>query len=805
MFRRRLASSLVALVAIAGGLTASARSTPELLEDGTWARAGHAPVPLEHTGPVQAGAATGDITPPPGAPMTGFYVARHCGVTAAGEPALETQDWMREIEEDPTSAPYAPGQCLAQRAGPDTDFYAKTFPAAEGRFGRLRANAFVIDDGERKVAIVSVDLPGFFGEMHEAVAHRIASTGITRENLLVSASHTHTGPGGYFQQNLGWALLGGDVLDPRIFEAITTGIADAVLSADARLQPAQLAAGETLIEGANGNRRGSQWELNPEAILEIDPRNAPRLGMIRIDAADGTPIGVITNFSTHGTIGNTFNMWHTGDDKAWVGRFVEQGIRDDAGLPREHPIVDATLNGAQGDIGSGGCSRPWDSLDGSDFDDLSCMESAGARQAPHYLDLWRSLGEQLRDDVTVDARFDHVCFCGQEVPDDPYDPFDRGEWVPENDDPAYFNVAQIAIQGEGKAPVTLSPGHHRRTPTLLGPPGVSPKNVRIQVLRVGDTAFATIPGEPTITTGRRIERSVKAAFAGMVERVWATGLANDHNAYYATIQEYEAYQYEGGWSFYGQQSGNLIKWRLVQLAQWMALGEPVPACTEERFCVENPDTSDLTADPEPLLPDIGAGEVIAQPSDVARFTGTSFTWWGGGPGAEWRPGEKIVSLQLLDGEDWVEVASDLDPVIPLRYQKRYGRHWFQAMFDPTAAQPLGTYRFVVTGEYATGPSETAPYTITSEPFAVGSYDGLTVSSLGDGVYGVRHPSPDRLRNFRFRPLDAIGWEITGTLNGDPFSATAPFALAAGDELIVPAGGITDASGNTNAAQVVITG
>lgn len=792
---------LVAISTVAGSLVAQADGAPTMLPNGTWAIAPYAGVAPAPTGTLRAGAASGDISPPVGSPMTSFYVGRNCPAGAAIEAAVKANDKIRQIQEDPTEAPYAPSQCTAAPLGPDTDGYAKLNPASQGRYGRLRAQSFVIDDGERKVAIVSVDLPAIFGEMHDAVANRIADIGIPRDDLLISASHTHTGPGGYFQQNLAWATIGGDALDPRIFEAITSGIANAVRLANARLQPAKLAAGESLVQ-LNGNRRGAQWLYNPEAQLGIDPRNAPRLGMIRLDAADGTPIGVITNYSTHGVIGNIANMWQTGDDKAWVGRLVEAGIRAEANLPADHPIVDTTLNGAQGDIGTGSCTRPFP-MDGADFRDFICMESAGARQAAEYLTLWRSLGSQLRDDVTVDARFDMVCFCGQEVADDPYDPFDRGTWVPVNDDPKYFNVGITAIQGEGRAPATIFPGHHRRQPLLIATPGGSPKNVRIQVLRVGNTAFASMPGEPTITMGRRVERSVKAALAGIADNVWVAGLGNDHNAYFATIQEYEAYMYEGGWSFYGQQTGNLLKRRLVDLATWMAGGEPVPACTEERNCVNNPDTSDLSAEPEPFVID-PAPEIFSQPADVERFVGTNFAWHGGGPSAEWRPTQAAATLQRRIDGVWTDVASDLDPVIPLRYGKRYGRHRFTALFDPVADQPVGTYRFVVNGAYATAPRATTPYSLTSREFEIVPSTKLRLVKTGS-TWAVEQPEPDRLRNYRWRARNPVAWSVSGELDGAPFSATDAFSIPAGSTLVVPAGGITDSNGNTNGAAITITG
>lgn len=804
---RRIVAVVVALTATAGTALAAVEP-PRLMPDGVYARPSYTAV-VPEPGTLRAGAANGDITPPFGGPSTGFYVIRHCASTGA-EPIVRFDEVAREVSGDPTEAPYAASSCVGPKASPDTDLYAKTFPASFGRYGRLRANAFVLDDGDTKVALVSVDLPGFFGEMHQAVANRIARLGIPRENLLVSASHTHTGPGGYFQQNLGWAALGGDLYDPRIFEVITTGIVDAITRAHDALRPAKLASGSALVDGLNGNRRGSQWQLNPEASLGIDPRNAPRIGMIRIDGTDGRPIGAITNFSSHGTIGGTENLWLTGDDKGWVSRLVEDGIGGDA--------VVASLNGAQGDIGSAasdtggwpGGGSDWGGTSGllgttHIFGQLAKMENAGRRQAPHQLALWASLADDLRADVSLDARLDTVCFCGQEVPDDPYDPFDRGTYDPPSDDPMRHRVTDIGIIGNENQPfpATVIPGQHRKSPLLVGPPPLSPKNVRIQVMRVGDVALATMPGEPTITMGRRIERSVKAALNGdapdaLVREVWTTGLANDHTAYFSTPQEYEGYQYEASWSMFGPQTGNEMKRRLVQLAEWMARGEPVAPCTLERACVENPDTSPLTAEPQPVAYDVGAGTAVRQPTDVERFEGTSFSWIGGSPSEELHQNDAFVVLHRVVGDTDVPVATDMDQVIPVKYRKRYGQHRYTALFDPTVDWPAGEYFFRVVGR-RNDPVAPDIYSIDSAHFTVAPSTALSLVARGGGRFDIQHPVPDPFTNFRWRARHAATAVATGTLNGEPVTFTGSIVLAPGDTLSIPAGGIVDPYGNTNDA------
>lgn len=791
-----------------------------------------APAPQACRAVFCAGASTADITPPVTSPQFA-YTFRHCAVSdpvdaAAHVGGVEGAPFVYpdHVEEGIAWALGGGTQCASNKLAPDTDGYAKTFPPSEGTYGRLQANAFVLRDAAgTSVAIVQVDLGGLPGEVHEAVAKRIVSkTGIGREHLLISATHTHGSVGGIFQYQ-GYALLGGDEYDPRIYEAVVAGITRSVLEAHARLRPAKLAVGEGEILDANHNRRSGAWALNPEAQDAdgdgvVPPRDAPRLLVIRVDTTDGIPLGVITNYANHGVIHGTFNWYLSGDNQGAATRSVARGIRteaEEAGIdfPKGWEVVDALTNGAAGDISPdcdrGGFSYSQYGRFEIPFEEFACMENAGARQTPEALRVWRDLAPSLSADVTLDARFDWVCFCGQQVPDDIYDDYDRDPWVPANDDPDYFGTSIEAILGgddEQPLPFTVFPAHHKEKPRLIGSQ-TNPSITRIQLLRIGRLALASMPGEPTIQMGRRIERSVQAALGDLVDRVVTVGLANDYDSYMATIQEYEKYAYEGGFSLFGQQTGNLLKARLVQLAGWMRARAAVPECTRERGCIEHPDTTFLAADPQPLTPDVRAGEPLAQPSSVQRFVGTRFSWLGGGPGAEWSPDDPLVEVQRRAGKKWVTVASDLDTEVPVHYDKWAGVHRWDAYFDPPKDQPAGTYRFRVTGHFGGGPGIRSPYELVSGSFTVSPSTALAIAKAGS-AYQAQNPAPDPNLNYRYRTLVAATATVTGTLThagGGSETVTLPatFTLASGDTLSVAPGGVVDAWGNTNAQALMSTG
>jgi hypothetical protein len=765
-----------------------------------------------------AGAATGDITPPITSPQWA-YTARNCAEAMAAESSGFAVDPQDHVEE---GAAYLLGggpSCVANKVGPDTELYAKTWPPSEGTFGRLQANAYVLDDGKgQRVAIVQADLGGIPGEVHTYVADHLAAVGIDRAHLVISATHTH-GSVGAMWQNGGYAALGGDEYDPRVFYGVANGLITAITRAAGRLAPAKLAVGIGQITNANHSRRGGAFHLNPESKPEIlspaDTQNAYRFVAVRIDRLDGVPLGLITNFSNHGVIVETFNYYLNGDQASEATRSVSRAIRaaaeeDGVHFPAGWEVVDALTNGAQGDITPEADDAGWNydaygydsGLDRSPpFGQFAKMENGGMRQTPEAVRLWRELGSQLTTDVTLDARLDFVCFCGQSVPDDPNDPYDSGADVLNNpsDDPGYFATSRQAILGTGdkaKFDQTVFPSHHREKPLIVGVPGVSPHNARVQVIRINDVGLASVPGEATIQMGRRIERSVQAASGGLFKDVFVIGLANDYASYMATIQEYETYEYEGSFSLFGQQTGNLLKLRLSKLAELMKAGQPVPPCTLDRDCLEPPPTTELAVAPIATVPDVLAGTPEAQPVDVQRFTGTSFSWIGGAPSAEWKQNDAVVELQRQSGTTWETVTSDLDSRLPVHYEKCGGENHWAAYTDPAVDAPTGRYRFHVTGHSAVAAGVVSPYVLDSAPFEVTPYSYATVVPVGGGTYAVGNPAPDPLANYRYRPRTNAAASIAG--------AGPTFTLAAGTTRVIQPGGITDAYGNTNSQTITVT-
>ena len=105
--------------------------------------------------------------------------------------------------------------------------------AADRAVDPLFARAFVLDNGATRIAIVVVDSCMLPRELLDEVKTRASQlTGIPVENMLISATHTHSAP----------ASMGclGSRSDPEYPAFLVPQIVRAIQLAHERLQPAQI-------------------------------------------------------------------------------------------------------------------------------------------------------------------------------------------------------------------------------------------------------------------------------------------------------------------------------------------------------------------------------------------------------------------------------------------------------------------------------------------------------------------------------------------------------------------------------------
>ncbi|MGH7138448.1 MAG: neutral/alkaline non-lysosomal ceramidase N-terminal domain-containing protein, partial [Pirellulales bacterium] len=152
----------------------------------------------------------------------------------------------------------------------------------------LHARCLVLDDGNTKLALVVCDLLGIHRLVSDEARRRIAeATGIPRENVLVSATHTHSA----------CSALGQDIFkyDQQLDEYqqfVARRIADGVTCAVNNLQPAELAFLKVEAPEHVFNRR---WFMRPGSVppnpfggADLVKMNPPSGGPNLLDPAGPT-------------------------------------------------------------------------------------------------------------------------------------------------------------------------------------------------------------------------------------------------------------------------------------------------------------------------------------------------------------------------------------------------------------------------------------------------------------------------------------------------------------------------------------
>lgn len=201
---------------------------------------------------------------------------------------------------------------------------------ATGIKDELFAKSMVLEDGKNIVAFVALDMIGVEREDVLNIREKVfKQTGIPEENIMVSATHTHTGPP--VVRN-----LFADKKDEKYMEYVTKKAADAAIVAFNKRIPVQVGCGTGIEKDIAFNRRykmkdgkvvsnpGIGNPLVEEAAGPIDPDVA----VMRIDDLEGHPVGVVTNYACHlDTVGGMeYSADFPGELSAVVKKVLGQGV-----------------------------------------------------------------------------------------------------------------------------------------------------------------------------------------------------------------------------------------------------------------------------------------------------------------------------------------------------------------------------------------------------------------------------------------------------------------------------------------------
>lgn len=493
----------------------------------------------------------------------------------------------------------------------------------------LFVRAVVMEAGGRRTAWVNAEICFITLAIKSAVMEGIAHLGFTEDTVMLTAQHTHGGPGGYSHFALYNMSIPGFV--PEVFHVIVEGVVDAIVRAERQMRPAAIrrASGEfPLDRDVAFNRSLIAYNSNPEMVEKVAEKDANlaldrSMLLFRFDAMDGTPIATWNFFGVHATSISNDSHRICSDNKGYAAELMERdGVisvfaQRKAGDVTPNFVFDRKKKWTRG--------KSEDDFESArDNGRLQFEQAAGlARDAAQSAPLPAVIDSMLAwvdfSQAVVDTEFSHGDADARTGPACHGVGFARGTREGPGMSPVLAEVATILsrslrmwelltarwmtperaervrmkYQAQGTKDILFEAGERRilgfRNISKLPLPGWAdgglaafkrfyangslgenpwiPQVLPLQLVIVGDCAFAGVPGEVTTIAGRRIENALLEILSerGVTEVVVAS-YCNGYCGYFCTFEEYEVQAYEGGHTVFGRHSLGAMQTKFKHMA-----------------------------------------------------------------------------------------------------------------------------------------------------------------------------------------------------------------------------------------------
>ncbi|KAM9837123.1 neutral ceramidase [Aulostomus maculatus] len=543
---------------------------------------------------------------------------------------------------DPPQQPYLIGVGRADCTGPPADIplmgYANPQQTAAGIHTRLFSRAFIIDDGRRRVVFVTVDV-GMISqrlrlEVLEALQVKYGDQ-YRQDNVVLSGTHTHAGPAGYFQYTLFMISSKGYIRSA--IQPLVDGIVRSIEKAHCNMRLGRIFRNRGELEDSSRNRSPHSYLNNPEDERHRYKHNTDnQVVVLKFTDLNGQDIGMLSWFAVHAVSMNYTNRMVSSDNVGYASYLLEQ-CKNTGAPPSQGTFVAGFSSSNLGDVSpntrgprcvntglacdylnsscpDGGTKMCQAFGPGEDmFDSTRIIAHNMYRKAK---ELYATAAEEVTGalhsahqwvnmtDVSVQLNDTHmVQTCKPALGHS----FAAGT----TDGGGDLNFTQGALEGDpfwdgirdtllGK-PSNQTQECHRPKPILFNtgemnwPLPWHPQIVDVQIITIGSIAVVAVPGEMTTMSGRRLREAVKQELqAGGAFRdleVVIAGLSNVYTHYITTYEEYQVQRYEGASTIYGPHTLSAYLHRYRGLARAIAqdkvselpLGPPPPFFQENLF------------------------------------------------------------------------------------------------------------------------------------------------------------------------------------------------------------------------------
>ncbi|XP_039727747.1 neutral ceramidase isoform X1 [Pteropus medius] len=477
--------------------------------------------------------------------------------------------------------------------------YGKSGQNAQGLLTRLYSRAFIMaePDGSNRMVFVSIDIGMVSQRLRLEVLNRLHNkygSLYRRDNVILSGTHTHSAPAGYFQYTV--FVIASEGFSNRTFEYMVTGIMKSIEMAHTNMKPGKIFFNKGNVDGAHINRSPYSYLQNPQSERARYSSNTDKeMAVLKMEDLNGDDLGVISWFAIHPVSMNNSNHLVNSDNMGYASYLFEKE-KNKGYLPGQGPFVAAFASSNLGDVSPNilgpRCINTGESCDnanstcpiggstmcmamGPGQDMLESTQIIGRILYQEAKELYASASQEVTGpltsahqwvnmtDVTVLLNSTHTAktckpalgysFAAGTIDGAGSLNFTQGMTV---SDP-FWDTLRDQLLGKPSEEIKEC---HKPKPVLIhtgelsNPHPWHPDIVDVQIITLGSLAIVAMPGELTTMSGRRLREAVKAEFAtyGMKNMtVVISGLCNVYTHYITTYEEYQVQRYEAASTIYG--------------------------------------------------------------------------------------------------------------------------------------------------------------------------------------------------------------------------------------------------------------
>lgn len=710
-----------------------------------------------------------------------------------------------------------------ERAAYDDGRYTKSLRASAGIHGDLWLRGMAVDSGDRQFLILRAPIIFMGAEMNEEVARSLQErTGHDwRDSILLSSTHTHSGPCRHWplpeQAATTLGTFGIGEYSQEFYNWLRDSLIESAHAALDDLQPAKI--GWEILEAYD-----MQDVVGRDRWAQTPPFDDNRALLMRVDDMDDNPRAFVFSFAAHGT--DNGSDYATGDVLGGAETWLEWE------LGRRYGTFVQTMFINQ----NSGSMSPAGGVQGHGFPQST--ERLGWAFTQRVVEEFVAL--ETQPSMSIQAHMHRFPITYDRLG------YARGEFAGNFQRPAggEYTYGGLSCAGPFGGDRDFSTAQNVSELTCAGAlqfllfnrPPTTMSNAQIQAGVFEQDGrrlnWLTMPGELSMELSWEALRALRDEFDLDPLDSWTFGYANGHLLYLmpsnlrgerppfpgmstphpddtsvdqngfpnrpGAPDDYPAQAfswlqggYESTMSPWGPRTGDYVVQQAVNA--WRRLLDPNATVDSPRILPTM--WTPRVFEPFPIDPSDPArlGEITMQPpSSLARFDTIEVAWIGGDTGAEMPQAPRVVLQRDVDAV-WTDVElsstrpyTNHEPVFLTRFRRAGAEYEWIVRWEELGDFPAGTYRFAITGHALIGGTRT-PYSTTTNSFAVTPSSALVLAATAADAstwnVEVAYPAAE---NMRFLELNADRGAVTGNFRmRDPM--TPP-----GTPSAVPVGWLTAA-------------